>query len=100
MFISVSHASTTLRIGESLDVVLKHLQGTMVAPSKGFQALPAAIRNWQHPGARKKKAEHWYDGPSSPLTPQFPLGDLYIMLEPDPYHPTVRQTKDDTDTVL
>jgi hypothetical protein len=34
------------RGGESLDAVLKHLQGVMVARSKGRQALSIAIGNW------------------------------------------------------
>ena len=31
--------------------------------SKSLQALSLAIRNWQDPGARKKKDEVWYEGP-------------------------------------
>jgi hypothetical protein len=61
----IDHVEDRLRGGESLDTVLKHLQGTMVARSKGLQALSAAIRNWQHPGARKKKDDDWYEGPET-----------------------------------
>ncbi|KAN0075171.1 hypothetical protein V8E54_007782 [Elaphomyces granulatus] len=59
--------SVTLRIGAAVVKAStpssRHLQGAMVAHSKGLQALSIAIRNWRHPGARKKKDEDWYDGP-------------------------------------
>jgi transcriptional activator of glycolytic enzymes GCR1 len=52
----IDHVEDRLRGGgESLDTVLKHLQGTMVARSKGLQALSAAIRNWQHPGLGRRR---------------------------------------------
>jgi hypothetical protein len=61
----IDHVEDRRRGGESLDAVLKHLQGTMLARSKGLQALSIAIRNWQHPGARKKRNEDWYEGPGT-----------------------------------
>jgi Transcriptional activator of glycolytic enzymes len=61
----IDHVEDRRRGGESLDAVLRHLQGTMVARSKGLQALSLAIRNWQHPGGRKKKDEDWYEGPGT-----------------------------------
>ncbi|KAN0075157.1 Transcriptional activator of glycolytic enzymes domain containing protein [Elaphomyces granulatus] len=60
----IYHVEDRHRGGESLDAVLRHLQGAMVARSKGLQALSIAIRNWRHPGARKKD-EDWYDGPGT-----------------------------------
>jgi Transcriptional activator of glycolytic enzymes len=61
----IDHVQDRRRGGESLDAVLRHLQGAMVARSKGLQALSLAIRNWQDPGARKKKDEVWYEGPGT-----------------------------------
>ena len=61
----IDHVEDRRRGGESLDAVLRHLQGAMVARSKGLQALSLAIRNWQDPGARKKKDEVWYEGPGT-----------------------------------
>jgi hypothetical protein len=59
----IDHIEDRRRGGESLDAVLRHLQGAMVARRKGLQALSVAIRNWQDPGARKKTDEDWYEGP-------------------------------------
>ena len=61
----IDHIEDRRRGGENLDAVLRHLQGAMAARSKGLQALSVAIRNWQHPGARKKKDEDWYEGPET-----------------------------------
>jgi hypothetical protein len=61
----IDHVEDRLRGGESLVTIFKHLHGAMVARSKGLQALSAAIRNWQHPGARKRKDDDWYEGPET-----------------------------------
>ena len=53
----IDHVEDRRRGVESFDAVLKHL---ILAHSEGLQALSIAIRNWQYPGARKKRNEDWY----------------------------------------
>ena len=57
--------------GESLNAILRHLHGVMMARSKGLQALSLAVRNWQHP-VGKRGGRHWqlcrrFDGAPSGL---------------------------------
>ena len=69
----IDHVEDRRRGGESLDTVLRHLQGAIGPAARAFKLSPSPSGTGRTRGPRKKKDEDWYEGPGTGLRLSFSL---------------------------